>query len=71
MSNKKLDAKNVVTIEIDNEFADICKRNCTNPVEVLNGFIADLCELNNSHGSDERRLANDYFDRVGYSWRAQ
>jgi hypothetical protein len=46
---------------------------------VLRGFIADLCELtswvNNpradgysNNGSDERRYAMEYYERVGYPW---
>jgi hypothetical protein len=46
------------------------------PEIVLRGFIADLCGIINWHaspredgyssnGSDERRMAQDYYDRVG------
>jgi hypothetical protein len=61
------------------EFLDLCKRNNTTPLEVLHGFIADLCYLRNTiaepradnlsrHGADESRMAEDYFDRVGYHY---
>jgi hypothetical protein len=46
------------------------------------GSIADLCQImswaadprldgycsNGSNGSDERRLAREYYERVGYPW---
>lgn len=43
------------------------------------GFIADLCELTSwvndpradgysNNGSDERRYAMEYYERVGYPW---
>lgn len=63
------------------EFLDICSQYHTNPNEVLMGFIADLCDLrryadtpqrpDNLHrnGSDEARLADEYFTRVGYPYR--
>jgi hypothetical protein len=49
------------------------------PEGVLRGFIADLCELVSwaeaprtdgyaSNGSDERRYAMEYYERVGYPW---
>ena len=49
------------------------------PEVVLRGFIADLAEIMNwadnpradgysSNGSDERRYAMEYYERVGYPW---
>ena len=49
------------------------------PEVVLRGFIADLCEIiswhsapradgYSSNGSDERRMAREYYERVGYPW---
>jgi hypothetical protein len=46
---------------------------------VLRGFIADLCEITSwadapradgysNNGSDERRYAMEYYERVGYPW---
>ncbi len=40
----------------------------TTPEEVLAGFVADLISGEKSHGSDERDLANQYFDRCGYDY---
>lgn len=71
--------KNRLTLELPPEFIDLC-RSCNVPPEVvLRGFIADLAGIMNwaanprtdgysSNGSDERRLAEEYFDRAGYSW---
>ena len=36
------------------------------PAELLEGFIGDLLDGTYSHGSDERDLANQYFDRCSY-----
>lgn len=44
-----------------------CYEGGTTPAEVLEGFICDLVDGEKTHGSDERRLANNYFDRCGYS----
>ncbi|MBF4991113.1 hypothetical protein [Methylophilus sp. QUAN] len=71
-----------IELGLPQEFLDMCKEINTTPVEVLHGFIADLCYLQNTvadprpdnlsrHGSDESRLANDYFDRVGYDFLNQ
>lgn len=34
------------------------------PAELLQGFIGDLIDSNYSNGSDERRLASQYFNRA-------
>ena len=39
------------------EFIAMCEADGVSPDEVLNGFLADLCGLYGSHGSDERDLA--------------
>lgn len=68
-----------IELGLPQEFLDLCKANKTAPAEVLQGFIADLCYLQNTvaepradklsrHGSDESRMAKDYFDRVGYRY---
>jgi hypothetical protein len=68
-----------ITIELPAEFVELCKRDNVPPETVLRGFIADLCEIMNwasnprtdgysSNGSDERQMANDYYERVGYPW---
>ncbi|MCG7877237.1 MAG: hypothetical protein N0C90_13015 [Candidatus Thiodiazotropha endolucinida] len=69
--------KNKVTIELPDEFVDLCKDDETSAEDVLRGFIADLCGIMNyannpradgysSNGSDERMMARDYYDRAGY-----
>jgi hypothetical protein len=69
------------TLELPPEFIELCARDKVKPQTVLRGFIADLCGIINwannpradgygSNGSDERRRAEEYYDRVGYSfWR--
>jgi hypothetical protein len=51
------------------EFIEMCERDGVDPAEVLRGFIADLCSLDGSHGSDERDLADQYYHRCGYPYR--
>jgi len=68
-----------VTLELPAEFLELCEADRVSPETVLRGFIADLCEIRNhgsepredgyqSNGSDERRLAREYYDRVGYPY---
>ncbi|MDP3008207.1 MAG: hypothetical protein Q8N30_03950 [Methylococcales bacterium] len=68
-----------VRLGLPEEFTDLCFDNKVSPETVLHGFIADLCEIHNtidnpradklsSNGSDERMLANQYFERVGYNY---
>lgn len=68
-----------VTIELPEEFLELCKSDQTEPERVLRGFIADLCGLMNwgsnprkdgysSNGSDERMMAREYYERVGYPY---
>lgn len=64
-----------VAIDLPREFRELCHAYRQQPVAVLRGFIADVCALHNfvrcpredgycSLGSDERRLAQDYFNRA-------
>ena len=74
--------KRKVTIQLPDEFLDLCAYDMVSPERVLQGFIADLCEIvswasnpradqYNSNGSDEREFAKAYYDRVGYPYEAQ
>lgn len=65
-----------VTLELPAEFLELCEVDGVLPETVLRGFIGDLCEIRNysnapredgyaSNGSDERRLAREYYDRGG------
>lgn len=56
-------------IVLPTEFVALCQSDGVSPAEVLNGFMADLCSLAGSHGSDERDRASQYYDRCGYPWR--
>jgi hypothetical protein len=62
-------------VEIPSEFSELCNEVGLEPVDVLRGFIADLCNLQNmesnpredgfsSNGSDERDMAESYFERT-------
>ncbi|MES9906143.1 MAG: hypothetical protein ABW168_26125 [Sedimenticola sp.] len=74
--------KQHLTIELPQEFIELCKEDQIEPEQVLRGFIADLCEIMNwqsnpredgysSNGSDERRIAREYYERVGYPYWKQ
>ena len=71
--------KNRITLDLPPEFIALCKSDNVPPEVVLRGFIADLAEIMNwasapradgysSNGSDERGLAREYYERVGYPW---
>jgi hypothetical protein len=64
-----------VRLRLPLEFVELCERDGVEPAEVLRGFIADLCELRtedyNTGGSDERMLAEQYYDRRGYPHRSR
>ena len=68
-----------ITIDLPDEFIALCKEDRAKPEAVLRGFIADLCEIRNqpsnpradsycSNGSDERRMASEYYERVGWPY---
>ncbi len=57
------------TIQLPDEFVFKCEDSDVSPQQVLEAFIRDLCALDGSHGSDERDLAQGWFERCGYGWR--
>ena len=68
-----------LTLDIPQEFIDLCAEDGTEPETVLRGFIADLCGIVSgqtapredgytSNGSDERDYARRYYERVGYPY---
>ena len=58
--------KRQITLEIPRQLAMLCELLETTPEQVLQAFINDLSLEVNSSGSDERRMAVEYFMRVGY-----
>ena len=71
--------KNRITIDLPAEFVELCKADGVTPETVLRGFIVDLAGIINwsdnpradgygSNGSDERRYAMEYYERVGYPY---
>jgi hypothetical protein len=71
--------KHRITIDLPSEFVQLCADDGVEPATVLRGFIADLAGIMNwqsapradgysSNGSDERSMARDYYERVGYPW---
>jgi hypothetical protein len=68
-----------INIDLPKEFISLCKVDDVKPETVIRGFIADLCQIQSwaanprndgyiSNGSDERSMARDYYDRVGYPY---
>lgn len=49
-------------------FMKKCYQDGTTPAEVLEGFINDLVGGTFARGSDERTLAQQYYDRCGYGY---
>lgn len=71
--------KQCLTLELPAEFVDLCAADGATPETVLRGFIADLAGIINwaraprpdgygSNGSDERDMAQAYYERVGYPY---
>src|SRR6516165_3379412 len=58
------------------EFLDFCNEHDVTPQAVLYSFIADLAEIRgradglHTNGSDERMLAQQYFNRCSFAWPA-
>ena len=48
------------------EFSKLAKEYGTTPERILQGFICDLIDGTQTHGSDERDLAQQYVDRCSY-----
>lgn len=60
-----------LSLSLPRFFVSFCDYHRTTPAELLQGFIADLCDLPGNHGSDERSLALRYFQRCGYPFRRE
>jgi hypothetical protein len=58
--------KQTITLEIPKQLELICQLLETTPQEVLQAFINDVSLEVGSSGSDERRMAVEYFMRCGY-----
>jgi hypothetical protein len=59
--------KQMIEIRVPKQLELLCDLLETTPQQVLQGFINDLSlEVHYSNGSDERRMAVEYFLRVGY-----
>jgi hypothetical protein len=71
--------KHRLTLDLPSEFVELCATDGVTPETVLRGFVADLAGIiswqsapradgYNSNGSDERRYAMEYYERVGYPY---
>ncbi len=53
-----------VAVEVPRQLSDWLESRGLTAEQVLTSFAHDLAETPDSNGSDERRLANEWFDRV-------
>ncbi len=53
-----------ITLDVPPEFAAFCQGRQLTVEQVLTAFVHDLAETRQSNGSDERMLAQAWFDRV-------
>jgi hypothetical protein len=58
--------KQTITVDVPKQLELICELLETTPQKVLQNFIDDVSLQVGSSGSDERRMAVEYFMRVGY-----
>jgi len=70
----KREEARTVCLNLPDAFLELCEEVKTDPQTVLRGFMADLCNLRSgdysTNGSDERDLAERYFERCGYRFMA-
>ena len=63
-----------VTLTLPSVFIELCQGHQVQPGTVLQGFIADLCGLNDpeagylANGEQAGDLARWYYAQVGYAW---
>jgi hypothetical protein len=58
--------KQAIELNIPQQLQMLCELLETTPQKILQGFIDDVSLEAGSNGSDERRMAVEYFMRVGY-----
>lgn len=58
--------KQTIELNIPQQLQMLCELLETTPQKVLQSFIDDVSLEAGSNGSDERRMAVEYFMRVGY-----
>lgn len=58
--------KQTINVHIPKQLELLCSLLETTPQQVLQGFIDDVSLEPGSNGSEERRMAVEYFMRVGY-----
>lgn len=58
--------KQQITLNVPEQLQMLCELLETTPQQILQGFINDMSLEVGSNGGDERRMAVEYFLRVGY-----
>jgi len=53
-----------LALDVPLKFIELVEARGLIPGQVLAAFMADLAYTGDSNGSDERRIAEDWFDRV-------
>ena len=64
MPFQRIDGTKRLSLEAPTKFVALVEARGLTPEQVLVAFIADLAHTGDSNGSDERRLADAWFDRV-------
>jgi hypothetical protein len=71
----------ILKIQLPDEFLELCDYDLVSPEKVLRDFIADLCDLSESHctagaqsyvtnGAADRDRARAYYERI-HAWHAE
>jgi hypothetical protein len=61
--------KQQITVDVPKQLEMLCELLETTPQAILQGFVNDLSlEVHYSSGSDERRMAGEYFMRCCYGY---
>jgi hypothetical protein len=74
-----MNRKHKLTLDLPSEFVELCEADGVTPEIVIRGFIAEVAGIMNwqasrrqdgysSNGSDERDMAQAYYERVGYPY---
>jgi hypothetical protein len=63
MKHRKPRAR-TIRLKIPAEMIELCNLGSVDPEDILGGYMKDLLRLPDSHGSDERNKASDYFLRM-------
>jgi hypothetical protein len=64
MKGERRGRSKTIRLKIPAEMVELCELGGVDPADILGGYMKDLLRLADSHGSDERNKASDYFLRM-------